>query len=82
MQPPPTPRLLLRCIVLSLLRFGPVGVTVGWDDDDCELCVGEDGPAVVEEVIGSEFHTGADYPAKGSEVVVDGVGYHEGIIGL
>lgn len=55
---------------------------VGRNDDDCELGVGEDRSAVVEQVIGSEFDTGADNPPEGPEVVVDGVGDQEGIIRL
>mgnify|MGYP007016599931 CR=1 FL=1 len=79
-HPPPTPRLLLSCVVLPFFCFGPVRVGVGRNDDNCEFGVGEDRSAVVEQVICSELDSGADNPPERPEVMVDGVGDHEGII--
>jgi hypothetical protein len=79
-QPPPATGLLVGRIFLTLLGLRPIGITVGRNDNDCEFSVGENRPAIVEEIVGSEFHSRAHNPAERAEVVIHHIGYHERVI--
>ena len=80
MEPGPRSLLLAFGVVLKEDIAGPIRIGVGGENDDSEFGVREDGSAVVEHEIYGKFHTAADDPAKGAEMVVDDVVEHEGVV--